>query len=244
MLQKSSSAHRLRAYYHSFLPVQMECHKFTSDTLLIIAKCTLKIFANLKPQSFGQFNCLDDDIWNIDDGMSDFLRKMNQQDQCKLMNYFSNYIGDFNLNGCLTILLRVKVEARSDIYITPILQFFLDAGVDPNATDTNGQAPIHILANHMCGEIKGVPNMLKVLLNAGAHIDQATPDGKTIRSILNEQQLHLRRPSYYPFESLADNPLNVVLPLSCYCAQSIRRNGISYEDQLPARLQKFVSTHG
>ena len=86
--------------------------------------------------------------------------------------------------------------------------------------------------------------MLKVLLNAGARIDQATPDGKTIRSILNEQQLHLRRPSYYPFESLADNPLNVVLPLSCYCAQSIRRNGISYEDQLPARLQKFVSTHG
>jgi hypothetical protein len=27
MLQKSSSAHGLRAYYHSFLPVQMECHK-------------------------------------------------------------------------------------------------------------------------------------------------------------------------------------------------------------------------
>ena len=26
MLQKSSSAHRVRAYYHSFLPVQMECH--------------------------------------------------------------------------------------------------------------------------------------------------------------------------------------------------------------------------
>jgi hypothetical protein len=28
MLQKSSSAHRMRAYYHSFLPVQMECHSF------------------------------------------------------------------------------------------------------------------------------------------------------------------------------------------------------------------------
>jgi hypothetical protein len=28
MLQKSSSAHRMRAYYHSFLPVQMECHIF------------------------------------------------------------------------------------------------------------------------------------------------------------------------------------------------------------------------
>ena len=31
MLQKSSSAHGLRAYYHSFLPVQMECH--TSDVM-------------------------------------------------------------------------------------------------------------------------------------------------------------------------------------------------------------------
>ena len=29
MLQKSSSAHRVRAYYHSFLPVQMECHTKT-----------------------------------------------------------------------------------------------------------------------------------------------------------------------------------------------------------------------
>jgi hypothetical protein len=27
MLQKSSSAHGLRAYYHSFLPVQIKCHK-------------------------------------------------------------------------------------------------------------------------------------------------------------------------------------------------------------------------
>jgi hypothetical protein len=216
----------------------VEKYEFTSETLLIIAKCTLKIFANLKPQSFG-----DDDIWNIYGGMSDFLRSMNQQDQYKLKNYFSNYIGDFNLNGCLANLLRVNAEGvRSDVYITPILQFFLDAGVDPNATDTNGQAPIHILAKHSA--IEGVPFMLKSLLNAGAHIDQATPDGQTIGSILNQQRLQLSLPSFHPFKSLADNPLNVVLPLSCYCAQSIRRNGIPYEDQLPARLQKFVSIHG
>ena len=28
MLQKSSSAHGLRAYYHSFLPVQIKCHRY------------------------------------------------------------------------------------------------------------------------------------------------------------------------------------------------------------------------
>ena len=71
-------------------------YEFTSDTLLIIAKCTLKIFANLKPQSFGKFYCLDSEIWRIYDSMSDCFRIMNQQDQSKLMNYFSNYIGDFN----------------------------------------------------------------------------------------------------------------------------------------------------
>jgi hypothetical protein len=85
--------------------------------------------------------------------------------------------------------------------------------------------------------------MLKSLLNAGAHIDQATPDGQTIGSILNQQRLQLRLPSFYPFESLADNPLNVVLPLSCYCAQSIRRNGIRYQDQLPVRFHEIVSIH-
>ena len=122
-----------------------------------------------------------------------------------------------------------------------IFQFFLDAGVDPNETDTNGQAPIHILAQHI--EIKGLSIMLKSLLNAGAHIDQATPDGETLRSILNQQQLQLHLPSYYPFESLADNPLNVVHPLSCYCAKSIRKNGIPYEDQLPVRFHEIVSIH-
>jgi hypothetical protein len=125
--------------------------------------------------------------------------------------------------------------------VTPILQFFLDAGVDPNATDTNGQAPIHILAKH--SEIEGIPIVLKALLNAGAHIDQATPDGQTIGSILNQQRLELRLPSFHPFESLADNPLNVVLPLSCYCAQSIRRNGIPFENQLPQKLHQFVKFH-
>jgi hypothetical protein len=122
-----------------------------------------------------------------------------------------------------------------------ILQFFLDAGVDPNETDTNGQASIHILAKH--SKAIEFPIMLKALLNAGVHIDQATPDGQTIGSILNQQRLQLHLPSFYPFESLADNPLNVVLPLSCYCAQSIRRNEIPYQDQLPAHLQEFLSTH-
>jgi hypothetical protein len=120
-----------------------------------------------------------------------------------------------------------------------ILQFFLDVGVDPNETDTNGQTPIHILAKYSA--IEGVSIMLKVLLNA--HIDQATPDGQTIGSILNQQRLQLRLPSFYPFESMSDNPLNVVLPLSCYCAQSIRRNGIPYQDQLPARFHEIVSIH-
>ena len=124
---------------------------------------------------------------------------------------------------------------------TPILQFFLDAGVDLNATDHKGQAPIHILAEY--GEVKGVFIVLKALLNAGAHIDQATPDGQTIGSILNQQRLQFHLPSYYPFESLADYPLNVVLPLSCYCAQSIRRNGIPFENQLPHKLEEFVKVH-
>jgi hypothetical protein len=187
---------------------------------------------------------IDSRNWKIFYYFSTILSMLNQQDRDQLINYFLNYIDDFNSNGCLTTFLRLNAEGGRYPYyvnVTPILQFFLDAGVDPNATDHNGQAPIHILAQH--SEIKGVPIMLKALLNAGAHIDQATPDGKTIGSILNEQQLQLHLPSFHPFESMSDNPLNVVLPLTCYCAQFIRRNGIPYQDQLPARLKKFVSIH-
>ena len=69
-----SSYKHLSLFMRSFSFVKK--YEFTSETLLIIAKCTLKIFANLKPQSFG-----DDDIWNIYDSMSDCFRIMNQQDQ-------------------------------------------------------------------------------------------------------------------------------------------------------------------
>jgi hypothetical protein len=236
----------LKVFLRSLLRVYK--YEFTSANLLIIAKCTLKIFANLKPQRFAKYNYLNLEILDIYCFMSYFLSTMNPQDQSKLMNYFLNYIGDFNLNGCLANLFRVNAEraARYDpnvrsCFLTPILQFFLDAGVDLNATEHKGQAPIHILAKYC--EIKGVPIMLKSLLNAGAHIDQGTPDGETLRSILNQQQLQLRLPSFYPFESMADNPLNVVLPLSCYCAQSIRRNGIPFENQLPQKLRQFVKFH-
>ena len=220
-----------------------------SAFLLEVTKSILKILSYMHYSQLSHNNEL---VWKIDyrhyaisNSLSRFLPMLNQQDRDQLINYFSDYIGIFNLNGCLTTLLRVNAErARFPYYVnvTPILQFFLDAGVDPNETDTNnGQAPIHILAKY--SDIKGVSIMLKSLLNAGAHIDQATPDGQTIGSILNQQRLQFHLPSYYPFESLADYPLNVVLPLSCYCAQSIRRNGIPYEDQLPARFHEFVSIH-
>jgi hypothetical protein len=54
MLQKSSSAHGLRAYYHSFLPVQMECH--TGGHCGVILRIFAFIFPFLKTDGLLQQN--------------------------------------------------------------------------------------------------------------------------------------------------------------------------------------------
>ena len=243
-----SSSKHLRVFIRSLELV--DTNRFTSYDLLTIAKCTLKILANLHPQSFGSqpVGCRDSEIWDIYNRMLMFFPKLNVRHVEELKHFFSDYVGDFKSNCGFTSFLRVIIEPidylvhNSIDEVQLIFQFFLDAGVDPNEIDTNGQAPIHILAQHI--EIKGVPIMLKSLLNAGAHIDQGTPDGETLGSILRPQQFwFIGLSSFYPFESLANDPLNVVLPLSCYCAQSIRRNGIPFEDQLPHKLEEFVKVH-
>ena len=220
-----------------------------SAFLLEFTKSILKILSNMhfsKCHNSKEVRKIDSRNWTIFNFLSSILSMLNQQDRDQLINYFSDYIGIFKFNRCFTTFLRVAMAdilkmAMSFSKVMTIFQFFLDAGVDPNETNYNGRAPIHILAKYSA--IERVPFMLKSLLNAGAHIDQATPDGQTIGSILNQQRLQFHLPSYYPFESLADNPLNVVLPLSCYCAQSIRRNGIPYQDQLPVRFHEIVSIH-
>jgi hypothetical protein len=79
-----SSCKHLRVFIRSLELV--DTNRFTSYDLLTIAKCTLKILANLHPQSLGSqpVGCRDSEIWDIYNRMLMFFPKL-IPDSCNRM---------------------------------------------------------------------------------------------------------------------------------------------------------------
>ena len=114
----------------------------------------------------------------------------------------------------------------------------LKYGADPNAIDGKGQTPLHRLVAVNMNNDTSV-HLFQVLLDAGAHLDVAGDNGRTVVNILKENALFWHVELHPYFESL----INSVFPLSCLCARIIRRHGIPFEDRLPPRPKKLVSIH-
>jgi hypothetical protein len=124
-----------------------------------------------------------------------------------------------------------------------VLRKILKLVADPNAKDHNGCTPLHLLAAR-CGEDpEKFAVLIKYMVDAGAHLDLAADDGKTVKSILGDivkewKDAGMVIDPYY--ESLTKN----VFPLSCICARVIGLKKIPYdEDRLPLHLQELVSLH-
>lgn len=143
-----------------------------------------------------------------------------------------------------------------------IVQLFLEAGADPNITNENGKTPLHILTEslsklHWNGIIFPASplqsystffyDVFKALLDSGYHLDLVTRDkGRTVLGILKNQPMCLRQSGALgdlKLNELINSLVGTVLPLSCYCVQSIHHHRIPFEDQLPPRLQSFVRLH-
>lgn len=142
-----------------------------------------------------------------------------------------------------------------EIVSQDVMQLLFSVGVNPNATNKKGKTPLHVLAESWnwtrlsSSDWDQFPErefsiLFRSIVNAGGHLDQATPGGQTVLSILKEIRAKHSLLAI-PFDPYLDSLVNVVLSLSCYCATAIRRNGIPYEDelQLPRRLHSFVRRH-
>ena len=111
------------------------------------------------------------------------------------------------------------------------IRFLLDAGVDPNTVDFLN-TPLLILAKTKLESID--IECIKVLLHGGAHIDLVNKKGFSALNILKHRQTE----NYSEIFPL----VNRVLPLKCFCANVIRKNGIRFE-RLPPAEQFFVRRH-
>ena len=141
-----------------------------------------------------------------------------------------------NDNGTL---LHVSTYSTEEI-ITDVfpsadtVKLLLNAGFNVNATDWDGNTPLHRAASLEPGDdlIHQVPEIMKALFYGGAHHDFVNNDGKTpmdmaktdeARMILSEEKSKLE--------------------LKCISARAVKKFGIPYLGEVPKRLEKYISMH-
>ena len=140
-----------------------------------------------------------------------------------------------------------------------VIQLFLEAGADPNAVNADGNTPLQCLLPKNEFQYwltnpwdspneKDVPIIrsnfiasVRVLLDAGSHVDQSNRRGETILELLKRNR-KMQQSFKAPFDPFLESVIDSVLPLTCYCAQSIRKNNIPIV-KLPPTLQLFVRRH-
>ena len=118
-----------------------------------------------------------------------------------------------------------------------IAQLFLRGKADPNVKDENGNTPLHYLAM-FCDNFPNVSAAIKLLLGEGAHLDEGNDKGVTPLDLFKAKEKRKLVPDPHLQELT-----RTVLPLSCLCAQIIRRNEIPCQEDLPSHLIPFIQRH-
>lgn len=116
-----------------------------------------------------------------------------------------------------------------------LISLLLELGSSPNATDSNGNTPLHLIAR-----FRPLSNsIVHLLLQYGAHIDARNNDGLTPLSLLmmDATLRHANR-----LKKLEIAPLKF-MNLQCLCAQVIRRHHVPVTHYLPPELANFVAKH-
>jgi hypothetical protein len=188
---------------------------------------------------------------------------------------FSDYSDDYNVSGCSSCghgndevmsadesddedfeLIRDYRDEDDESDDDPdedfqlsVTEWILRLGADPNAADSHGATPLHLVALNRGSAAQG-----RLLLEYGAHIDQTDNTSTTPLMLFQEWQnlLSQERPDQI-IDRDEDNELNLhslirdalPLPLSCLAARVVRQSGIPFDDveKVPPTLQTFIQRH-
>ena len=135
-------------------------------------------------------------------------------------------------------LLHVRTCSTEEI-ITDIfpsadtVKLLLNAGFNVNATDCDGDTPLHTAASLEPGDdlIHQVPEIMNALFYGGAHHDFVNNDGKTPMDVAKTDEARMilserRKPE-----------------LKCISARAVKKFGIPYLEVVPKILEKYISMH-
>ena len=121
------------------------------------------------------------------------------------------------------------------------IRLLLLSGANPNASDRDGNGPLHLLANqhrHFLDiEAEVVGNAARLLLNHGADLCKVNKKRKTAADVWKQENGGLKDlPNWLREEE--------VKKLKCQSAKVITSQNIPYEeDELPANLHLLVEAH-
>ena len=135
-------------------------------------------------------------------------------------------------------LLHVGTYSTEEI-ITDIVpsadtvKLLLNAGFNVNATDWDGDTPLHRAASLEPGDdlIHQVPEIMKALFDGGAHHDFVNNDGKTPMDMAKTDEARMILSERRKLE------------LECISARAVKKFGIPYLGVVPKTLEKYISMH-
>lgn len=108
-------------------------------------------------------------------------------------------------------------------------RLLLQCGADVHAVDCRGNTPLHVFVSNEISNGDGT--LLRLLCDSGAHVDCVNHFGETSYDCANDPMI----------KQLLKNQM--YLNLKCSCARLIRREKLSFRDQLSSALVHFVGKH-
>ena len=135
-----------------------------------------------------------------------------------------------NYNGTL---LHVSTYSTDIVPSADTVKLLLNAGFNVNATDCDGDTPLHTAASLEPGDdlIHQVPEIMKALFYGGAHHDFVNNDGKIPMDMAETDEARMILSERRKLE------------LKCISARAVKKFGIPYLGEVPKTLEKYISMH-
>ena len=149
--------------------------------------------------------------------------------------------GGFNNKDKLIEMIELLVESGANPYATVIYQ------VSPNLYRYDGDTPLHILLIKCnCNVTPEMIARIKLLVEAGAHLDQLNSIGQSPLSIFKLLERKRAEKKLAAIPEL-QHLFYSVLPLKCYASQTVAKHILEYPQSvacdLPRSIISFINFH-
>ena len=151
----------------------------------------------------------------IIDVVNNTLPQVNQREEKEFKKGVFDYIQKVEGTSGVGLSLLHGVCNSKPVIPIDLNQLFLSAGANPNSIDVDGDTPLHSLALNVKAE--NISDVFKLLLDSDAHLDKVNVEGVTPLDLFKYKLSEYKSQEGPNVFSL----INVVRPLSCYCAKLI-----------------------